>query len=566
MDLTYETVNKEQNNLEDIRRDYEKCKRLQVDLTYPERTASWEWMNITSGIGQRGKVYSNVYKRVHDGTAKHAFTTWKNGIMGHFFPKQINWFKGGWSDRRLKESKNVIKWLQDNDDHFTSVLNNSGSVGCDNDYYNQKAWFIGDCGAIGDAFMFIEKDKTTGKQFYMTVHPKYCWIRRDFWGRIQNVHYKMSKTLGEMVDEFGMGCLSEAQRASYDTINGREGTCTVIYGCYKNMDYEPDKSGVKNMPWQTVWCNMDGKVKIKQSGSYTINPIPFSMRRPSDWAYGQGVVYSNILECLTTDEIGKTMLMGVQQAVHPSMLVSSSIMNKLNLQPGFMNKVDTKSMAGVKMGDLLARIVDSSGYPFGVEYHQMWMELVNKRFGVPLFIALNASEGSGKTAFEVNQIKAEQSVLLGPVISEISSITDMEFDRIYDLEAASGDAPEPPEEILRSTNGRIDLSYIGPLNQLLKQYYESQSLLTTIGYIQQALTVAPDSAVVFDGDRLMQKIIRSSNASEDILLSDIEIQELKAIAAQMAEDQRQAEIAKTAGQAYGSLSKPIDPNSLLGAA
>lgn len=563
MDLTYETVNKEQSYLEAQRKDYEKVKRLCCDLAYPDRVSSWDWLFSTTGASTPGKKYSGFYKRTHDGTAKYAFEVWRNGIMGHFFPKQINWFREYYSDRKLKDSRAVIKWLQDTDEHMVSVLNNSGSVGCDNDYYNQKRWFLGDAGCIGDSFLFIERDRQTNKQFFMAVHPKDCWIRRDFWGRIVNVHYRMGQTLGKLVQEFSIGSLSEAQKISYQGEGGADAPVTVIYGIYKNYDYMPGRPGTMNMPWQTVYVNMEGKKAIRHSGEYTLNPVPFSMRRPSDWSYGQGVVYSNIIECLLVDEIGKTMLMGAQQAVNPAMLVSSAIMNKLRLNPGAVNKVDSKSMAGVKMGDMLARIVDSNGYPFGRDQQELWIELVNKRFGVPLFVALNAKENSGRTAFEVNQIKAEQAVLLGPTVSEISSVTDMEFDRIYQLELDSGDAPEPPGEILESNQGRIDLNYIGPLNQLLKQYYESNALLTTIGYIQQVLTIAPEAAVVFDGDELLRKIMRSANSPEELILTDMEVQEIRAMSAQIAEDQRQAQLLGEGSKGAANLSKNIEPNSIL---
>lgn len=564
MDLTYDSVIKEQRYLEDTRKDYEKVKRLCIDLTYPERQASWEWFRATYGKDTPGKTQRAVYKRVSDSTAKHAFSIWRDGLLGNFFPKQINWFKEYYSDRELKDSKSVIKWLQDNDDHMVDVLNNSGSVGCDNDYYNQKKWTLGDAGGIGDSFLFIEKDEETGKQLFMSLHPKDCWIRRDFWGRVITIHYKMGQTLSKMVREFGEGSLSEQQRAEYSKEDGKDSPVTVIYGIYKNYDYEPDSPGTVNMPWRVVYVNVEGKKDIKQTGSYTLNPVPFSMRRPPDWAYGQGVVYSNIVECLTCDEIGKTMLMGAQQAVNPAMLVSSAITNKLGLNPGKVNRVDNKSMQGIKMGDLFARIVDSNGYPFGRDQQELWINLVNSRFGVPLFVSLMAqSSGREATATEIREIKGEQAVLMGPQVSEISSTTDMEFDRIYQLEYDAGDAPEPPAEVYDSQKGRIDLSYIGPLSQLLKQYYESNSLLTTISYIREALSISPQSAVVIDGDSLVRKIMRSANSPEDLILNEFEVQEIRAIAAQVEEARRQSELAESGSKTAANLSKKVEVNSLL---
>ena len=187
--------------------------------------------------------------------------------------------------------------------------------------------------------------------------------------------------------------------------------------------------------------------------------------------------------------------------------------------------------------------------------------MVENRFGVPLFLSMNNT--TAKTAYEVRQRQAERATLMAPFLGTLGTTTDMEFDRIYSIEAQAGRAPEPPQEILDAQNGRIDIQYIGPLFQLLQQYYETGNLLTTIANIRETLSVAPDSAMVVEGDELMRKILQSGNTPEEIIRSSDDVMELRAIAAQQEEAMMQAELAKKTSEAVPNLSGKIEKDSVL---
>ena len=152
---------------------------------------------------------------------------------------------------------------------------------------------------------------------------------------------------------------------------------------------------------------------------------------------------------------------------------------------------------------------------------------------------------------------------MAPFLGTLGTTTDMEFDRIYSIEAQTGRAPEPPQEVLDAGNGRIDIQYIGPLFQLLKQYYETGNLLTTIANIREVLSVSPDSVAVIEGDELMRKILKSNNTPEEIVLSADDVMELRAIAAQQQEAIMQAQIAEKASRVVPNLSKKIEQDSVL---
>jgi len=562
MDLTYDSVKKEQDALEKDRKDYESLKRLCCDLAYPDRIASWEWLYASSGIQTRG--YKRT-QRVYDATAMKGFEIWSNGIIGNWMPKDISWFTEQMADRKLRDSKHIITWLQETDEHMRFVLNQSGGLGSNNDYYSQKIVSVRDAGCIGDSFTFIDEDKESGKLMFLTPHPREFWVKRDYWGRVTVIHHKTIYTLQQIVDEFGKKGLTNDQQLTLETTPNQ--TVSVIHGVYKNKDYEPSKPGVKNMPWQHVYINVEGKLRMKIDGSETLNPIPWSLNRPTGETYGRGIVAQLLIEILTANFIAKDLGIASQTAVRPPMLLTSAIKHKVDMGAGAINFVGSREMQGLKMGDLVARLLDNSGYPFGVDNHERWTKMVEDRFGVSLFLAFKEAASKGqsyKNIEHVRYMQSERIVLMAPFLSTLGSNTDLEFDRVYSLELNAGRAPEVPQEVLEAQNGRVDIQYIGPLHQLLKQYYETGNLLNTIANIQAVLSVAPDSSIIVEGDELMRKILRSGNTPEEIILSPVEAAEIRAIAAQREEEQRQMELAAKAAAAVPNLGKKIDSDSILG--
>lgn len=542
--------------MEKVRKPYESLKQISTALSYPGRSDQWEYYCMFDD--EAAKKSNTKTRKIYDPTAIRAFEIWSNGLMGYYMPKEIRWFMGLMADRKMRDLKRVRKWLQETDEHLSYTLNQSN-------YYEQKKVAIMDAAAPGDSYMYIDEDN--GKQIINVPHPREFWTLRDFWGRIIAIHHKFSDTLKNIKDEFGEQALTDAQKLNI--ANSPETKIEVIHAVYKNKDYVPGKLGVKNMVWQHYYVNTSnekgerGKI-IRETGSDTLNPVPWSLNRPSHEPYGRGIVSQMLVEILTANFISKDMLSASQLSVKQPLLITSALKHKLDMGAGGVTFVGNREMQGLKMGDLVARLFDTSGYPFGAEHQQKWQAMIDERFGVPLFLALNL-DTSAKTLGEVRMRQAEKAVMMSPFLSSLSVTTDMELDRIYSIELQAGRAPEAPPEVLEAQNKRIDIDYIGPIFQLLKQYYETGNLLTTIMNIREVLSVSPQSAIVVDGDELMRKILKSSNAPEDIILSENDVAEIKAIAAQQQEAQMAAEIASKSAGMIPDLSKKIEKDSLLSA-
>lgn len=557
MDITIDSIKKEQSRMVKEREDYEKLKELSISLSYPLRANAYDYYQAQAV----GKSNSGKTIQVFDPTAFRGLDIWGNGMLGYYMPKDSSWFVEQMADKKLRDIKSIKSYLQGVDEQQRYALSRSN-------FYEQMPFYLKDAGAAGDAFLVIDNDDVNTDALIMNCpHPREFWIARDFWGRILRIHREIpNMTLESMKDEFGEESLSPTQRETFKTSPNQ--TVKMLWVIWRNKDYKQGEMGTKNMLWQHRYVNCsggdDGQGKIvRETGTYSLNPIPWSLNRPSHETYGRGLVSQMLIEILTCNLVSKDVLLASQYAVRPTTLISSALKNKLKSLPGQTNFVNSKEMMGLKMGDLVARLFDSSGYPFGSDQHERWKLMVEDRFGVTLFLALNSAEKS-MTLGEARMKQAEKLILMNPLMASLGTNTDMIFDRIFTLENEAGRMPEPPQELLDAQNGRIDIQYVGPLTQMLKQYYDTGNLLNTIYNIQQVASIFPDSIMVVEGDELMRKILTSGNTPEEIIRDPQAVAELRAIAQEQIDQQARIDgLTKMGGKIIPNMGKKIESDSML---
>ena len=541
---------------------YSKLKAVAVRMAYPMRSDVWGNEKDDEGKA-RGKD-------VYDPTAMKDLDLWSSGIMGYYAPKESKWFAERFTNRQLMRSKNVRRWFQELDEHLRYTLNRSGSMGVGG-YYEAKKTTISDSGCIGDSYHMIDEDVESGRIMCQAPHPREYTMDRDYFGRVIEIHREFRKTLTQIKDEFGEQALTDEQKFTLKEEKGDATKVTLIQATDRNPDYDPTEYGSRYMKWRTVIVQKtsgaqdtpEGKT-IKTGGYRTLNPVPWSLNRVAHEIYGRGIVSQMLIEILTANYMSRDLLDVSQQAANPTMIVTSAIEHHFKRTPGKTIFTQTEGLGPVtKTGDMASRLIDTTGYPFGMNMLQFWQKTIDERFGIPLFLAMNMENDTTKTATEIRARRAERVILMAPFLSTLSSTTDMELDRVFDIELAAGRAPEPPLEVIEAVNGHIDVQYIGPLHHLLNQYYGTQNLLDTILYMQQVGTVSPDSLVVVEGDRLLRKLLETNNTPEDLILEPDEVAEIRAIAAQLKEAEIMAGLAAKAGQAVKGLGQKVDPDSVL---
>lgn len=281
MTITPQNINEEQSRMQTIRQDYEPLKQLSTALSYPARSDQLDYYRCFDEIPGAPTTRS---RKIYDSTAIKGLNTWGDGILGYFMPSAqgSNWFKEQPIAKELRDSKRVRQWCQDNDEHLGYVLSRCN-------YYSEKLNKIKDSGCIGDGYLFIDNDIETGKLICLAPHPREFWLKRDYWGRPVKIHHCFNKSIRELADEFGEDkALSPEQKINLE--KSPDAQIQVIHAIYKNKDYEQGKPGVKNMKWQHYYLNVPAKKIMLESGSPTLNPVGWSLNRPSNEVYGRGVI------------------------------------------------------------------------------------------------------------------------------------------------------------------------------------------------------------------------------------------------------------------------------------
>lgn len=544
-----------QRRMESVREDYEPLMDWNIRTSVPSREKVTKWVVDDKGLMKGTGIW--------DPTAASSLDTWKNGLLGWHTPRATNWFQEQAQDRRIRESRNVIRWLQNVDEQMNFALNRSN-------YYEMKGVRLVDSGGIGGSYMFADEIVGTGKIHFRVPHPRQFWHELDIWGLVNKMHYKYDKPMREIVREHGTQALTESQTLVWEQKGGnKDQPVRIIQAIYKNYNYDPtSESSGKNRPWLSYKVNLDAKsteggVLMEQSGYNSINPTPWLLNRSTHEVYPRGVVGQFIIEIMTSNYMMRDLLMSSQQAVRPPIIALDTLKYKMNPKPGGYTWVDKNDLRGsANVSQIAGNLLEKVDYPFGLEMINRFQDVIEQRFGVPFFLLMNRLEGGEKTATEILQRQAERAVLMTPFLGTLNAVTDMELDRVFDIEFSAGRMPPPPSEILQAENQKIDIQYIGPLTQLIKQYYEVNKVQGAVASLAFLLEIDEDVILNMDLDVFAQELLKSSNAPVEGIVPLRTVKERRAAIAQQRAEQAMVEQAKQLENILPSLDKKPESGSV----
>lgn len=559
---TAKSIIEEQTRLEKIREPYEDLQNYCVKLAAPNRQLVSDWVSLDDEGQLTGK---NIW----DSTAFNAVETHANGIIAFYMPKAVkNWFVGQMADRRARDVKPILKWLQEYCEQLRFAIDRSN-------YYEMKRASILDGSVIGCSYLGIDEDIKTGRSYCSLPHPRQVWVAQDYWGITNKIHELFYKTFRQLKEEFGGQSLSDSQK---QTIKSNPDQKTkLIKAVYKNYDYDEMKPpGGKNRQWLNFIVNCEiatsseqtGKI-IQEGGYNTINPIPWQLNKSTHEVYGRGIVSQFVIEIMTANEMMKHLLLGTQLKVRPPLIALDSLKPYMQVKPGGMTWVNRQLLGGTldvrtAIGQFLKQDADIS---FGFEMLKHFQTLIDSRFGVPFFLMMNRLAESGGTAYkniyQIQQMQAERAALMSPFLGTLSCQTDMELDRFADIETMAGRMPPPPPEVYQLVNTQIDIEYTGPIIQLLKQYYEKSSLYAIIGDMRELATLDPLAINNVEIDEVAQKLLRTDNAPEDTIRPIENVREMRLALAQRQEVAQTSALAAQTAKILPPMQKSPEEGSII---
>jgi len=161
---------------------------------------------------------------------------------------------------------------------------------------------------------------------------------------------------------------------------------------------------------------------------------------------------------------------------------------------------------------------------------------IENAFYNDLFSIILNTQKSGRTAFEVNELKEEKLSLLAPLLNQVHGGHKGVFDWLFELIQDAGICPEPPEELI----GReFDVEFISTLTQA-RQAVKVSGIERIVTYVTNlASKVDPTLKYKIKFDESIDMYAKLGNVDMSLLRSNEEVNKIRE-----AEAQQQAQIAQ----------------------
>jgi hypothetical protein len=206
--------------------------------------------------------------------------------------------------------------------------------------------------------------------------------------------------------------------------------------------------------------------------------------------------------------------------------------------------------------------------PFTVEFQDRVAAVINEFFHTDVFMMMSQLAQGGKSermvTEQVMELQGEKAAILGTRVGNLQSEAfDPLINRVYSIEAAAGRIPTPPDILLESVHGGVEVQYLGPLAQ-------AQTRLTTVRSIQSFLQVATQIAQMdptiihaINGPQMLRTVADKVDLPVDCVYDAKTFEKIIQGINQQAQHQQMVEDAPKLARAAASMAKAPEAGSAL---
>ena len=429
------------------------------------------------------------HKTLLDEEATFDIDTFKSGMTSGFTSPSRAWFRLYFEEKRLMESEDVKRWLQDAQEVMYNVYQKSNAYSVITSMYAELA-------AFGTACAIIEEDYNTVIHLTNYTIGEY-FLGRDSHGRANAFYRRFWKSAGEMVNDFGIGNVNDAVKIAYQR-NNPDAYFIVNHLIEENDDRIPFLKDYKNMPYRSVYWQDGAGNDYLRIGGYEEFPIlaPRFETTTSADIYGKGPGWKALGSAKELQKKIKTQLIALEKMANPPLQTDSSVVGEVNTLPGGITKFSANlPNAGVR--PTYEVNLDIASLDASIEKTR---QKIKKFFFADLFLMMIEAErmGSPITATEVAERQSERVSKIAPVLElwQGDEFIKSFIDRTFAICMRNNVFPEPPEEI---RGKEIKVQYTSVLAQAQKMV-ELQAIDAWVAGVLQDTGVNPDSLDIINFD------------------------------------------------------------------
>jgi hypothetical protein len=506
---------------------------------------------------------------VYDGTALSALNLLTDGVCGYSVSKSYRWFNytlpgylnfprtsgmRAWSGKRMDEYPEVRQWLEDDEEVMYSAFIRSN-------FYDAVPEMVRDAASIGTTTPIIEEDMSKGRVIFTVPHFRELYIAEDRYGQVDTRYRVYKLTLRQMADKFGVDVMKKADPSFEQSFEkDPHAEKEVIHAIYPRSDFDLSIVNALNKPVASMWV-LTSPLKVLLESGYDESPImSWRWRKNSDEIYGRSPAWDSYVEIMKANQQEKTNLIAGHKMVEPPMMAPEDLRGKINNTPRGWTFMDRSLMDKAYPRPLMTNIQ----LPFGIDQQERSDKVIREFFHVDFFLMLwQASQNKVElTATQVVEMAGEKAAILGTRIGRMETeLCNPIHDRVFAIETRAKRIPTPPQILLDTGGGHIEIDYLGPLAQAQKRIFKSQTIRAGLQMVTEVSQTYPEAAMVIDPIKTLRDLLDSQGFPQKDFRTDDEINKILELKHQQQDQEKAlaqaAEIAKGASR----LTKEVQPGS-----
>ncbi len=490
---------------------------------------------------------------VYNASPEEGLETWADGMQGNSASAGLGWFRYAMANKELDSVPEVRKWLQDAEQVVYGLMRESN-------YYSTLNPIFRAAGSIGNAPNLIEKNRAGDGIASSSFHSREVFIAEDWSGNVNVWHRKYEMTAIAAADMFGKDNLSA--KIGEDITNHPFARHKFIHAVYEKIDPIFDgETGLPDRKWISVYIEvnapLDKQKPLRRAGYFSKSFAYWRTSKASDAIYGYGPGTVALVDIYALNGITRTML----RAGH--LMTDAPMLGSRNLRPQAGNIKPGGKLWKTDPTDDIVPINSVIHYPAGVDREQMMQQAIDRRFNVDFFLMLQRAERE-KTAFETSQLIGERATLLSPKIGRMESdLLTPNHDRIFDIAMTEGWFPPPPAILLDSPNGKIDVTYLGPLAQAQRQLLATRRTQQVVSEIAPFVELDPSVLDNFDMNKTVVRIAQDGSWPQEEIRPEEEVAAIRQQRAEAAAEDRRLELLGAMADKVPALATGPEPGSPL---
>ena len=472
---------------------------------------------------------------VFDGTPMSAITIMANALQGYMASKVTKSFSVGIESYRtlsyMPFEGRVRKYVQDLDNALTWMINHSNFYDSVNEMFR-----LG--GVVGTAVVYADKVPGEDRLVNLISHPNDVWIAENSSDMVDTVFRRLHMPVSEVLERWG-GSEDLKSLAKTNPFKQYE----ILHCVLPRRVRDATKIDNLNKPFASYWVDVAERKILHQSGFDVFPYMVWRWSKPNHSVYGWGPSHNAMAEILRINRLTKTMTDAAQLSVFPALNVPSESTGQLNLNPRGMN-------AYVDPSRVISPIQQVGNYPVGRDREQAIEQAIRSHYMVDMFLMMNQYADSHKTATEVLEMQAEKAAIMGAITSRIEGeLFDRLFNRYFEIGTLNGWLPEPPPEAYEILNGaELKVDYIGPMSQIQRRFYQTQSIDAPLQRILTYAQTMPELLDVIDVTELGVRMVNESSLPQEVVRDRAEIKRIQEQRAEMVQREMQMQQMKQMGQ------------------